>query len=128
MVVAILFGIIGLLHLNFHYRLLLPQLATTVGALGTINLQGMPAGIWDMYQGFSFMMGVCFIIISLLNVAFLRAIPEQFPPLGLLLMMMLLLAAVVYAGIHFFFVFQVYGGLLGLVLLSIASALHLRKP
>jgi len=124
--VAGMFILIGLLHLQVHYaELVSPELQKALGF--DISLMGNNADVYKMWQGFSFMMGVCFIIIGLLNLVFIRGIgKENFPPVGAIIVMMLLMSAVTYSGANFFGPEQFYGGIFALICLSISLVLNLK--
>lgn len=119
-IVAAMFIFIGLLHLNVHYtELVTPELQKALEF--DIALMGNESDVYKMWQGFSFMMGVCFIIIGLLNLVFIRGIGKtKFPPTGAIIIMMLLMSAVTYSGANFFGPPQFYGGIFALICLSIS--------
>ena len=124
--VAIMFILIGLLHTKVHFaELVTPELQEALSF--DISLMGNKAGVYKMWQGFSFMMGVCFIIIGLLNLVFIQAIgKEKSPPVGAIIVMMILMSAVTYSGANFFGPQQFYGGIFALVCLSISLILNFK--
>ena len=117
--VATMFILIGLLHLQVHYAdLVTPELEEQFSQVDQLVIMETPADAYRNWQGFSFMMGVCFVVIGLLNISMARLAQNQIPR-GFTFSMMLLMASVSYAGYHFFTPFQLYGGIFGLSLLTL---------
>jgi len=94
----------------------------------TLPIMGSPQTYWHTWGMMSFMMGIAFIVIGLLNFSILRQMgKDAFPPIFPLLAMLLYLLCVVYAGHQFEQAPQFYGGLFGLLLTLICLVLSLRK-
>ncbi|MFK7936755.1 MAG: hypothetical protein AB8G22_24795 [Saprospiraceae bacterium] len=124
--IAVMFITIGGLHLFVHYNTLIPsELAELLQPIKIIEFGGETLDIWRNWQGYSFMMGVSFIVIGGLNLVVLKQ-NQDFPPIGLTIIMILLLTTVVYSGIHFFTVVQLYGGLMGIAFLLVALIARMR--
>ncbi len=107
---------IGCLHMMAHYAdLVTPVLASALDFDTPVSGNG--ANTYKLWQGFSFMMGVSFIVIGLLNLITSKTSPDGIPhPLYPALMMIFSLC-VAYSGYAFFAAFQLYGGI-ALVLLN----------
>lgn len=122
-IVPMMFIFIGILHLKVHYQeLVTPAIESTLNY--DIPLMGKASNVWRMWQGFSFMMGVCFVIIGLLNLAMMAQVPKSaYPPKSMTAIMFLLMATVTYTGIHFFEAMQFYGGIFGMLILGIVLVL-----
>lgn len=123
--VAVVFILIGALHLEVHYRVLVPETSATLTQLADLDLGGITGNIYKMWQGFSFMMGVSFIIIGILVLVFMRKWSQQYPPIPILVIMMILQGAVIYSGYYFFAAPQLYGGMVGLAFLAVSLTLTL---
>ena len=80
----------------------------------------------------SFMMGIAFVIIGLLNLStFVGLRRWEYPPLGALLTMFLYLCCVSYAGYYFEQLPQLWGGVIGAGFMGLAMILslnHLSHP
>jgi hypothetical protein len=75
----------------------------------TLLSQSQP--LWHTWGMTSFMMGISFVVIGLLNSIFFMGLPKKVPPsIGLLLIGLLYYLAVLYAGMEFQQSFQLYGG------------------
>ncbi|MEM1219220.1 MAG: hypothetical protein AAGH79_09920 [Bacteroidota bacterium] len=120
LIVAIFFVFIGALHLMVHFQdLTTPALAAALQ--GDTQVMGSPAPIWKMWQGFSVMMGWCFIIIGALQIGWLWPLKAgQKPSKGASIAMLALLAGVIYSGHAFFGPEQFYGGMFGFTLQGVA--------
>ena len=72
------------------------------------------------------MMGLCFVVIGLLNASVLLSGNRHAVALSFQFIMLLLLMMVVYSGQHYFGAFQFYGGLFGGVVQGIGIFLTMR--
>ena len=119
--------LIGLLHTITHF-----------GQLTTSNIQkllddpivinGQEQTLWNTWGIMSFMMGIAFIIIGLLNVStFLRLLKEEFPPISVLTIMIMYLIAVIYAGYQFEQIPQFIGGIIGFILTIFCIVISYQK-
>lgn len=77
---------------------------------------GLEADIWKLWQGFSLMMGGCFVVIGLLNVSALLNSKGKPVPISFLIIILAALALGTIAGVYYFGQFQLYGGIFGMVL------------
>ncbi|MEM6737115.1 MAG: hypothetical protein AAF620_13705 [Bacteroidota bacterium] len=115
-IVAILFIIIGLVHTEVHFRELdNAKVQLRLTAIDDLQLLGQPANIWKLWQGFSFMMGICFLIIGILRLLSIQTKNLKNQLIGAFTMVFLLIVVII-SGRLFFSAFQIYGGLLGLLL------------
>ncbi len=126
LLIGIIFPIlVGALHTFCHFTDLITinvqdLLNNTIPILGEEKL------LYNAWGLMSFMMGVSFIIIGLLNLGiFQRMDKTDYPPVTALLAMMLYLAAVIYAGSQFQAFPQLYGSIFGIILTTIALGLTL---
>jgi len=127
-IVGIVFPIlIGSLHLFAHFTdLSTPKVIEQLNQ--TIMVFDNPQIMWNTWGLMSFMMGVAFIIIGLLNKVILSVLPSNSPPpKTAILCMMLYLCCVIYAGNLFEAVPQFYGGILGLSLMIVCFGLIVKK-
>ncbi len=126
-VVAILFILIGLLHTDVHFRELDNKLIEArLSEINDVMLLGKTADIWKLWQGFSFMMGVSFVIIGVLR---LLSIREQFfinERIGAFTMIILLIIIII-SGTKFFGPPQIYGGAFGLLLQCMSLGFLIRS-
>ena len=104
--------IIGLMHLYVHFKELMhPGLRPFLMEEVTIATQKQP--LWNTWGMTSYMMGISFIIIGLLNTIVLNRIPKKGTPSPWFLTLILCYYLnVLYAGITFEQNFQTYGGIL----------------
>lgn len=115
-IVAMMFIIIGIAHLAVHFTDLTTHSVQEILDT-TIPVMNNEESLWKMWQGYSFMMGICFMIIGLLVlIPILKLKQGEFPLIGHGFVMVLLLAAVSYSGYAFFTTAQLYGGIFGIVL------------
>lgn len=120
LLIGIVFPIlIGALHTLTHFTQLVSK--EVQGHLSpTILINGVEQTLWNTWGMMSFMMGVAFIIIGLLNLSIYRSLTrEALPPVSAILAMMLYLLCVIYAGHQFEQSPQFFGGLFGFGLSSI---------
>ncbi len=126
-VLAIACIAIGALHTDVHFRELAAEpYALELTKIQGLQLMGLEADVWKLWQGFSLMMGWSLIAIGLLNVSVLLGYKNQPVALGFQLVMMLMLVAVIFAGANYFSAFQFYGGMVGLVVQGAALFLTLK--
>jgi len=103
---------IGALHTFVHFNDLVKD--NVQQALSEPKLtMGTEQPLWNIWALMSFMMGISFIIIGLLNISALRRNRGQYPPLMNIIVMMLYLSCVIYVG-HTYQEF--YGGIIGMLL------------
>jgi len=130
--IFIVFGIvapimIGALHISVHFsELLTPE----IKAILDVNARpgDDSASLWNTWGIMSFMMGAAFIVIGLLNLSSFLSLPKKVsPPLGLILTMMVYLACVIYAGYTFSADKQLYGGIVGMIAMTVALVLSFKK-
>lgn len=116
--VAIMFIVIGFAHLMVHFTDLTTDNVQSI--LDTkIPVMSNEESVWKMWQGYSFMMGICFMIIGLFAlIPILRLPKDKFPSLENSIIMMSLLIIVSYSGYAYFTEFQIIGGLFGALLQS----------
>lgn len=118
---------IGLMHTNAHFQDLVT--AEVAGLLNhEIVVSGINSNIYDLWQGMSLMMGLLLIIIGLLHLLIIRRLEgNEYPPIEGSLIMILMLDFVIYTGYYFFSSWQVYGGVVGIIIQSICMVLTFRK-
>ncbi|MFK7922464.1 MAG: hypothetical protein AB8H47_10935 [Bacteroidia bacterium] len=123
LIVSSMFVCIGLLHLWVHFaELITVEYESALSPIDHLVLNGQSAHIWLLWQGFSFMMGIGLIFIGLLNFGYLLGKNAmQSPPLMVFGIMIAFLGFVIFSGFRYFEMVQVYGGILGIILLSIAA-------
>ena len=128
LVVASFFVFIGALHLMVHFQDLNTS-SLAVSLQGDTEVMGNPASIWKMWQGFSVMMGWCFVVIGGLQISWLWPLKaNQSPSKGASVAMLALLSGVIYSGYAFFGPEQFYGGIFGFVVQGAAFYLSFRTP
>lgn len=126
-VVAILFVLIGILHTDVHFRELASiEVKSRLSIIHDISLLREQADIWKLWQGFSFMMGVGFIIIGMLRLLGIQTQNVRKEVMGAATMHLLLIV-VIFSGILFFAPPQIYGGVIGLILQFVSVALLIRS-
>lgn len=127
-VVAICYILIGLLHTDVHFRELASEAyGLELSKIQGLELMGQEANVWKLWQGFSLAMGGCFVIVGLLNVSVLLNSKGQFLPLSFLFIMLLMLLMGAVSGGYYFGSAQLYGGMFGLALQSVAIVLTVRS-
>ncbi len=121
---SITFVLIGVVHLIVHYQeLITPEIEAMLHQ--TIPLEGQgDVSVWQLWQGFSFTMGVFMIFYGLSHLLILRRLDKAaYPPITASIMMILVLLIIVYAGLQFFGNMQVYGGAWGIAVQSLCLGL-----
>ncbi len=110
---------IGALHTFVHFTdLVKPDVQDYL--LKEFVYSGTAQPLWNAWGIMSFMMGMSFIIIGMLNVSVLNRTPKTNSlPLLPVLSMVLYQLCVIYVGSVFNGVFQFYGGIFGLLLITI---------
>ncbi len=117
---------IGTLHTYVHFKdLLNPEIEEYLQKQFTIA--GQEQALWDTLGIVSFMMGISFIVIGLLNLYIFKSIPKNSP---LSLMPILVMSAyqlgVIYVGHEYNQAFQFYGGIFGLVVTVVCIAITIQ--
>lgn len=128
LIVGCIFPIfIGGLHTTTHFvELVKPEIHDYLQK--EVVILGQEQALWNTWGIVSFMMGVSFIIIGLLNISILKSVPKTNPlPLLSIIAMILYQLSVIYVGYEFEQGFQFYGGIFGLILISICLMLTLKN-
>lgn len=126
-IIGIIFPVlIGALHTFTHFNELtsskVQQLLTT-----SISINGQEQTLWNTWGIMSFMMGIAFIIIGLLNYSIYKRLQKnELPPISTLSIMAIYLMCVIYAGIQFEQTPQLYGGIVGLLLAMVCIFLSFK--
>lgn len=108
--------LIGALHTWVHFHSL-TQPGVRQALSEPIMLMGRQQPPWNTWGVMSFMMGLSFIIIGLLNVVVMQKYTwKSYPPISGILAMLLYLGGVIYVGNTFDALPQYYGGIFGFVL------------
>jgi len=122
--------LIGTLHTFVHFsNLVSPEIQLYLQK--EFMYSGKLQALWPAWGIASFMMGLSFIVIGLLNIStFRRLSTTDYPPLLSILAMTIFLLGVVYVGYEFEQSFQLFGGLFGVVLSFVCLGISLknRKP
>ncbi len=115
---------IGTLHSVTHFReLVTPEIHQYLQK--GISVLGQDQPIWNTWGIVSFMMGVSFIVIGLLNISILKIVPkERSLPALPILAMILFQICVTYAGYLYNSGFQLYGGIFGLAIMLTCLVLN----
>jgi len=105
--------LIGGLHTLTHFtQLTTPEVTEALS--GELPINGQMQSYWHTWGIMSFMMGVAFIIIGLLNIQTYRSLASRsLPPSGAILIMLAYLGCVIYAGYEFEQMPQFWGGIIG---------------
>lgn len=87
-----------------------------------VNVFGESQTLFDTWGLMSFMMGMSFIVMGLINLSIYNKLPRgSKPPQLALFAMLVYLLAVIYGGSTFNAAPQFYGGIFGLVMLAICA-------
>ena len=122
--IAICYILIGLLHTDVHFRELASEpYALALSKIQGLELMGLDADIWKLWQGFSLMMGGCFVVIGLLTVSALLNGKGKPLPISFMVIILAVLALGTVAGAYYFGAFQLYGGIFGMALQALAIIL-----
>ena len=117
--------LIGALHTYVHFTdLAKDNVKETLSS--PIIIMGTEQPIWNTWGLVSFMMGVSFIIIGLLNLAAIKNNIGNYPPVLNIVVMIIYLACVIYAARIFGAAEQFYGGIVGMFLSIICLGLTLK--
>ncbi len=118
---------IGALHTYVHFKdLLIPEIEQHLKSKEFV-ISWETQDLWASWGIISFMMGISFIIIGLLNLyIFSRLTKMEYPPIAPLLILGLYQICVIYVGYTFNQAFQLYGGIAGELFVSISLILALR--
>ncbi len=108
--------LVGILHMLAHFKdLLAADVQQVLSA--KIMILGEEEVMFNAWGVMSVMMGISFIVIGLLNLGiFQRLAKTEFPPISALISMMVYLTAVIYVGLEFDAIKQLYGGILGMTM------------
>lgn len=118
--------LIGALHTFTHFNELTSDKVQHLLA-ESIPINGQEQTLWNTWGIMSFMMGLAFIVIGLLNFTTYRRLGKnEMPPIPTLLAMVIYLLGVIYVGHQFEQAPQFYGGVFGLILTSICMFLCLK--
>lgn len=127
LIVGVVFPIlIGLLHLVVHLtQLVSPEIQDYLQK--EFMYSGKIQPLWDAWGIASFMMGISFVVIGLLNISILRRLSiNDYPPVLSIISMMVYLSGVIYVGIEFEQSMQLYGGIFGGLLIACCLILTLK--
>lgn len=117
------FVFIGILHLHAHYTQLINEQTANMMAQ---EVPEMGVSYYQLYIGMSFMMGVCFIVIGLLNIFLAKTIEKDaYPSIATTIPMIILMSSVAYCGYNFFGPMQLYSGAImsGLLIITLFFSL-----
>ena len=118
---SVMFTMIGSLHTMVHYNVLVNSFARTkIEATGTIKIGKEDTSIWKLWQGMSLLFGLFMVFIGVLNITSWYDLGAASPSSIVCIINMILLLLIVYSGIQFFGKMQIYGGIFGFILFSIA--------
>ena len=119
--------LIGALHTFVHFQdLVKPEVQKNLQQ--EIMIMGESQTMWNTWGIMSFMMGMSFIVIGLLNIhIFNQLSKDEYPPSMGILAMVIYLLSVIYVGYEFAQAPQLYGGFFGLILISICGLLKLKN-
>jgi len=107
--------LIGALHTLVHFTdLTTPTVKSLLNK--SIPIMGANQSLWNTWGMMSFMMGISFVILGLLNLEILYKHREHYPPVKGIIIMILYLVCVIYTGLTFEAKPQLYGGIFGLLL------------
>lgn len=117
--------IIGAMHLYVHFSdVMTPEVKTYLDK--EILILNNFKNLWDTLGVVSFMMGISYMAVGLLNSYLYMKLPKaHFPPLTPILVMIGFQCCVTYVGYEYEQGFQLWGGLLGVVLLFVLLILKL---
>jgi len=107
--------LIGTWHTQVHFADLVSEPAQEA-ITNSIIIMGETKSLYNTFGLVSFMMGISFIIIGLLNIAAIKRNKGNYPPILNIIIMMLYLACVIYVGRTFDATEQFYGGIVGMFL------------
>ena len=115
---------VGLLHTITHFSdLLEPSIQEYLQH--EIIILGKKQPIWNTWSIVSFMMGISFITVGLINIAVLISTPKtRALPVLAIVAMLLHQMSVTYVGYEYEQAFQLYGGIFGTVLLIFCLSLN----
>jgi len=118
---------IGLLHTATHFNeLMTPEIQGHLQK--EVDILGEKQPLLHTWGIVSFMMGASFVVIGVLNISMLKLLPKTaFLPTFSILIMLLYQLCVTYVGFQFEQVFQLYGGMFGVILLLICMYLNLKN-
>lgn len=120
---------IGALHTYVHFKdLILPSIQKNLQIKIEITGQSQPVPIWNSWGIMSFMMGISFIIIGILNFSIIKNLNEnQKIPTLPILAMIIYYFAVLYVGYTFNGQMQLYGGMFGLGMMIFCIYTNFKK-
>jgi hypothetical protein len=117
---------IGIAHTVSHFMdLMTPEVNDFLQK--EISILGEPQKLWNTLGVVSFMMGVSFIVIGILNISVILKTPKThaLPKMAIVAMIGYQMA-VTYVGFEFEQSMQLYGGVFGLLLLSVCLVLTIK--
>lgn len=119
--------LIGALHTKVHFaELVIPKVQNDLS--GHLTIMSDSIQYYNTWGLMSFMMGLSFIVIGLLNISiFTRLAKDSNPPIFAIVAMMIYLAGVIYVGATFDAAQQFYGGIFGMILAVVCLLLSLKK-
>ncbi|MEO0732123.1 MAG: hypothetical protein AAFZ52_04775 [Bacteroidota bacterium] len=119
--------LIGLLHTWVHFTEL-TKMEVRVALSTPVFVMGAEQPLWSTWGVMSFMMGISFVIIGLLQLLLQQQRGWQhYPLLNGILLIVLYLSAVIYVGKTFSALPQLYGGIIGMVLTLICLTATLAR-
>ena len=118
---------IGVMHTLAHFKDLTTTDIQNHLAHDTV-VSGIDSNIYDLWQGMSLMMGGNLFFIGVLHLYILIRTPKiDYPPIGGSVIMIVMLALVIIVGNAYFSQWQVYGGIVGIVVQSVCLFLSAKK-
>jgi len=122
--IGVMFIFIGALHLNVHFNeLVSDDLQKRLSF--TTPVMGDAMDVYLAWQGFSFMMGVSFVVIGLLCA--IQGFRAELPSTMTFLTLIGMFCAVIFSGLFYFGEMQIYGGAAGLAITLIGFVARLRR-
>lgn len=117
--------LVGALHTKVHFaELVIPKVQSDLSE--SLMIMGDPQMYYNTWGLMSFMMGISFIVIGLLNISIMNRLPKDAaPPISAIFAMMVYLVAALYAGSTFNALPQFYGSIFGMILMIICLILSL---
>ena len=116
---------IGALHTVVHFAdLTTPQVKILLNK--SIPIMGENQVMWNTWGLMSFMMGISFIILGLLNLDTLYKHRQNYPSTRGIIVMIAYLGCVLYASITYQATPQFYGGILGMLMAVVCLVLTLK--
>lgn len=115
------FVVVGLLHTVTHgLELTGAELEQRFADLGNIDVSGTLSTSWDLFQGVSWLMGLFSIALGLLSLSAISAAGGR-PPLAACVVNISMLAMIVVIGAAHLGPLQIYGGMFGITMFTVAA-------